>query len=339
MADRKNVSRRKLTTRKEQREKALRRQILKKPEVTEEQDMAERERLEETYVQKMKKKGFSSEKWQPEVVSLEEQRARAIKKLILTLLPLVLLYLLLYVVFFFGTVPSKSMEPTLKAGDVIVTNRLAYMRGKPQRGDVVVFSHNRSVTVKRIIGISGDHIEFMDGLVYVNGSVLNEPYLPDGAYTLPLADGNGMYIFDVPQGQVFVLGDNRTDSADSRFWTDQKSGKAAPYVPESSIIGRTMCYFRLNPLSADVVKRFTYAKGSVVYSELETTTKKADTYYDFSTTETAEEVIVETLPVDSYGNTQTTLPLESEKEAQTESEGTDFITESTEEQTLPVEEW
>lgn len=120
-------------------------------------------------------------------------------------------------------IPSPSMYPTLKVGDRILVNRLAYRTHPPSRGDIVVFGRPDSSEaldggeglpadlVKRVIGLPGDVLEARNGMVFVNGEPLIEPWLPDGVVTgyLPLTV--------VPLEHVFVMGDNRSNSRDSRF--------------------------------------------------------------------------------------------------------------------------
>lgn len=126
-------------------------------------------------------------------------------------------------------VTSESMVPTLKKDDKLIGLRLAYLFGKPERGDIVVFKFPDDETqlyVKRIIGVPGDLVEIRDGRVYLNGSTepLDEPYV-NGSW-----HGNfGPYL--VEAGNYFMLGDNRDSSADSRFWNNT-------YVTEKEIVAK-----------------------------------------------------------------------------------------------------
>lgn len=109
-----------------------------------------------------------------------------------------------------------SMEPTLHEGDRVFVNIIQYKLGEPQRGDIVVFTPSidkDSYFIKRVIGVPGDRVSIKDGKVYVNGSLLQEDYLPPGTITRPV-DHNDE---EVPMGTVYVLGDNRNYSTDSRF--------------------------------------------------------------------------------------------------------------------------
>ena len=130
-------------------------------------------------------------------------------------------------VFIQARIMSGSMEPTLMTGDRALFNRLAYTFGEPERGDIILFKSEEfgQNFTKRIIGLPGDVITFSDGEVYVNSECLPEDYLEDGVYSV--SDKT----FEVPEGCYFLLGDNRGNSNDSRFWTD-------PYIPKNKIYGR-----------------------------------------------------------------------------------------------------
>lgn len=133
-------------------------------------------------------------------------------------------------------VPTASMETTIMIGDRIVGNRLAYINEDPERGDIVIFKfpdYEKELFIKRIIGLPGDTIEIIDGVVYINGEILEEPYLhekPVGSYG-PIT---------VPEGAYFMLGDNRNNSADSRFWNQ-------PFVYKNKILGKAFVRYYPNP--------------------------------------------------------------------------------------------
>ena len=138
-------------------------------------------------------------------------------------------------------VPTASMEKTIMSHDRIIGSRLSYLFSDPERGDIVIFHYpddptGKTYFVKRIIGLPGDTIDIHDGGVYINGSdtPLDEPYLWEEMQT----EGNLHY--EVPEGCYFMLGDNRNDSRDSRYWINT-------YVEEDQIIAKVL--FRYYPFN------------------------------------------------------------------------------------------
>jgi len=111
-------------------------------------------------------------------------------------------------------VDGFSMKPTLQDGEFVLVNRLAYVMGKPQRGDIIVFHFpldpGSQDLIKRVIGLPGDMISVQAGVVSVNGQRLQEPYIA----AAPIYSG----MWEVPKDELFVLGDNRNDSSDSHSW-------------------------------------------------------------------------------------------------------------------------
>ena len=112
-------------------------------------------------------------------------------------------------------VKKTSMEPTLYENDYLIISKQAYtIFGEPRRGDIVVFPHNvghlKELYIKRVIGLPGEKITIENGIVLINGEALEERYTKNGITTGEL---NG---YLVPAGKVFVLGDNREVSVDSR---------------------------------------------------------------------------------------------------------------------------
>jgi signal peptidase I len=126
-------------------------------------------------------------------------------------------------------VDGFSMLPTLHDGEFVLVNKMAYQWGTPTRGDIIVF---RSTTtndldlIKRIIGVPGDKIVIQNGQVMINGQTVNEPYIN----AVPNYPGQ----WQVPDGYLFVLGDNRNDSSDSHAWG---------YLPEKNVIGKAMLIY------------------------------------------------------------------------------------------------
>jgi signal peptidase I len=152
-------------------------------------------------------------------------------------------------------IPSASMEPQLQVGDRIVVSKLAYHLHDPRRGDIVVFDappsevtphrsssnplvragrglaeaigilQQKTEFIKRVIALPGESVEGRNGHVYVNGHLLFEPYLPTTLTTAPFAP------VKVPPHQLWVMGDNRNDSKDSRVFGP---------VKVSTVVGRTI---------------------------------------------------------------------------------------------------
>jgi signal peptidase I len=113
-------------------------------------------------------------------------------------------------------IPSESMVPTLLVGDRVFVNKFIYRFTEPERGDVVVFESvngGEEDLIKRVVGVAGDEVEVRNGTLLVNGEDREEPYLNRN---LPFNDSYGPT--EVPEGHVFVMGDNRANSADSRVF-------------------------------------------------------------------------------------------------------------------------
>ncbi|OQY26902.1 MAG: signal peptidase I [Anaerolineaceae bacterium 4572_5.1] len=123
-------------------------------------------------------------------------------------------------------VDGSSMEPTLHNGEFILVSKVGYKLGEPERGDVVVFDFPRNITqeyIKRVIGLPGEHIRVDGGQVYVDGQPVTEPYIQ----AAPMYQGD----WDVPEGMIFVLGDNRNNSSDSHNWG---------MVPMENLVGKAL---------------------------------------------------------------------------------------------------
>ncbi len=144
----------------------------------------------------------------------------------------IIIYLLLQLCFDKGYIKSGSMEPTLMTGKTVVYESVSPLLFGVRRGDIIEFKRGNEILSKRVIGIGGDNIQIKDGTVYLNGQALDEKYLPQDTVTEPFSSDE--YI--VPEGCVFLLGDNRANSADARLWQD-------PYVDIKNVKGKLLFVF------------------------------------------------------------------------------------------------
>lgn len=135
-------------------------------------------------------------------------------------------------IFYPRRITGNSMDPTLVENSLYLFDGTRYLFHDIERGDIINF-HNHEVNVgmvKRVIGIEGDEIHFQDGYVIINGQRLEEDYLPEETVTYCSKT------FIVPEGHVFVMGDNRLGSADSRMFEQ-------PYISEKDIHGKLIGAF------------------------------------------------------------------------------------------------
>lgn len=144
-------------------------------------------------------------------------------------------------------IPSGSMIPALLVGDQILVDKVVYRFRKPERGEVVVFKYPRDESrdfIKRVIGLPGEKLEVRNRVVYINGEPIEED-----AYAYHQFDKNypaiGDYFgpVDIPPNNYFVMGDNRENSQDSRFWG---------FLDESKVVGRAFIIY----WSRDTLKMF-----------------------------------------------------------------------------------
>lgn len=149
-------------------------------------------------------------------------------------------FILFNKIFSLNIVQQQSMMPNIHG--FIVSNRLAYEKRNPNRGDVIIFHEGEKILVKRIIGLPGEELRIYGGKVFIDGKLLKEPYLKEDVIT----DGNKTY--KIPDGMYFVMGDNRENSIDSRtlIYT---------YIDRNEIIGRTFLDF-YTPLNVKYLDQY-----------------------------------------------------------------------------------
>ena len=159
----------------------------------------------------------------------------------------ILLTAVIYAVVNFTTgrfrIEGPSMEPSFQQNERVLVDKLSYMFSDPRRGDVVVFNYPLATErdfIKRVIGLPGDSVDIISGMVRVNGQELDEPYIKEP----PRSEGHWL----VGPGQYFVMGDNRNSSSDSRTWGA---------LDRQYLIGRAVVvYWPLSELG--LVKHFAY---------------------------------------------------------------------------------
>ncbi len=163
---------------------------------------------------------------QTEITVQPSRWALALRELIETVFLAFVLFVIINALTARVRVDGPSMEPTYTHNNRIIVSKVAYLIGDIERGDVIVFPGPPNPVedyIKRVIGLPGDVISVQGGTVYVNGVALDEPYVSEP----PL---NIMRETTVPPGMVFVMGDNRNVSSDSRAWgplpVDDIIGKA-----------------------------------------------------------------------------------------------------------------
>ncbi len=159
-----------------------------------------------------------------------------------------------------ATVPSGSMETTIMTGDRVLGTRFAYWFSAPKRGDIVVFRYpideakgKRTKFIKRIIGLPGETVEIKEGVVTINGEALEENYI-NGTWVT----ANDGFVFHVPEDHYLMLGDNRNNSSDARYWpviairegvaNSEEEAESFAYVARNKILGKA--YFRYWPLTS-----------------------------------------------------------------------------------------
>lgn len=131
-------------------------------------------------------------------------------------------------------VDGFSMRPTLEDGEFVLVNKMSYRFGAVQRGDIIVFHfplNPKEELIKRVIGLPGDRVSVQNHQVYINGQMLNEPYIAQA----PVYSGE----WTVLDGQLFVMGDNRNNSNDSKDWG---------LLPAENVVGKAILIYWPPPM-------------------------------------------------------------------------------------------
>lgn len=152
-----------------------------------------------------------------------------VETVVMALAVFVIIYLFLFQP---HQVKGSSMYPNFHNGEYILTDKISYKLGNPQKGDVIIFKAPKNEEydyIKRIIGLPGDTIEVLNSKIYLNQQLLDEPFLPSDYIT-----SGGTFLrpgltVTVPPDEFFVMGDNRSHSSDSREWG---------FVPKENIVGK-----------------------------------------------------------------------------------------------------
>lgn len=216
-------------------------------------------------------------------------------------IPLIGIIVIMNFVVLGTSVMSGSMEPKLKVGSSVFYNKLAYKKKAPERGDIIAFwsGEEGKLMSKRVIGLPGDTIEFHNGYVYINGIMADErEYISEDIET------NSNKVFNVPAECVFVLGDNRENSYDSRYWK-------LPYVPYKDIKGKYMGQFgfslrykllemsgKLDPLTGEIIENGEYESVVQTVSEPYAVILSKEGFGEIVSVSTADE----NLPYRAYGS-------------------------------------
>ena len=143
------------------------------------------------------------------------------------------------------SIPTESMCDTIEVGDSVLAEKITLeLGGTVSTGDIIVFENpekdpEKDVLCKRVVARAGQTIDMIDGSVYIDGKKIAEDYVVGGSYPLYIGKAKRIsYPYKVPEGELWVMGDNRENSADSRYFGA---------IPEDSVIG--ICVMRYLPMN------------------------------------------------------------------------------------------
>lgn len=167
---------------------------------------------------------------------LSENQKEFVKTLVMLISIVLIFFTLNHTMFLLTNTPSESMLDTLQVGDKVYGNRLAYLKEEPERGDVIIFhppDEPEKFYIKRLIGLPGEKVVIDDAKIYINDSEV--PLEEDYLYEEWTEDNDDME-YQVPESCYFMLGDNRNDSWDARFWENT-------YVEREALVARAECVY------------------------------------------------------------------------------------------------
>lgn len=180
------------------------------------------------------------------------RRLRVLREIVETIVLTVVIFAVINTLTGRFRVEGPSMNPNLNAGQYLIINRIVYRLHPPRRGDIVVFHHPRNGDrdlIKRVIGLPGETVEVRQGQVYIDGTLLEEPYV--------LYRGRYSAYYELGPDEFFVLGDNRPNSDDSHNWGVLTAGK---------IVGKAWVSY-WPPSDWGGVPHYSYPKGSTAQGQ------------------------------------------------------------------------